>query len=86
MAQPMSLKEELKTLQTRLEAGRPPEVVAAMHQAVADLRASGIALKVLKVGDRAPEFALPNAAGVPVESRRLLAVGPLVVTFYRGRW
>jgi peroxiredoxin len=57
-----------------------------MHQAVADLRASGIALKVLKVGDRAPEFALPNAAGVPVESGRLLAVGPLVVTFYRGRW
>lgn len=86
MAQPMSLKEELKTLQTRLEAGRPPEVVAAMHQAVADLRASDIARKVLKVGDRAPEFALPNAAGVPVESRRLLAVGPLVVTFYRGRW
>jgi hypothetical protein len=86
MAQPMSLKEELKTLQTRLEAGRPPEVVAAMHQAVADLRASDIAQKVLKVGDRAPEFALPNAAGVPVESRRLLPVGPLVVTFYRGRW
>lgn len=86
MAQPMSLKEELKTLQTRLEAGRAPEVVAAMHQAVADLRASDIVLKVLKVGDRAPEFALPNAAGVPVESRRLLAVGPLVVTFYRGRW
>ena len=27
----MSLKEELKTLQTRLEAGRPVEVVAAMQ-------------------------------------------------------
>jgi hypothetical protein len=86
MAQLMSLKEELKVLQTRLEAGRPPEVVAAMRQAVADLRASDIALKVLKVGDRAPEFALPNAAGTPVESKRLLAAGPLVVTFYRGRW
>ena len=32
------------------EAGRAPEVVAAMHQAVADLRASDIVLKVLKVG------------------------------------
>jgi hypothetical protein len=86
MSQPTSLKEELKALRTRLEAGRPPEVVGAMHQAVADLRASDIASKVLKVGDRAPEFALPNAAGVPVDSRRLLATGPLVVTFYRGRW
>ena len=86
MTQPASLKEELKALQTRLEAGRPPEVVAAMHQAVTDLRASGIALKVLKAGDPAPKFALPNAAGVPVESSRLLAAGPLIVTFYRGRW
>ena len=86
MTQPASLKEELKALQTRLEAGRPPEVVAAMHQAVTDLRASDIALKVLKAGDPAPKFALPNAAGAPVESSRLLAAGPLVVTFYRGRW
>ena len=86
MTQSVSLKEELKALQTRLEAGRPPEVVAAMHQAVADLRASEIAVNVLKAGDRVPEFALPNAAGVPVESGHLLAAGPLVVTFYRGRW
>jgi hypothetical protein len=82
----MSLKEELKALQTRLEASRPPEVVAAMHRAVADLRASDIAQKVLKVGDRAPEFTLPNTAGSLVASKRLLAAGPLVVTFYRGRW
>ena len=86
MTQPVLLKKELKALQTRLEAGRPPAVVAAMHQAVADLRASAIALKVLKAGDPAPEFALPNATGMAVESRRLLAAGPLVVTFYRGRW
>ena len=61
-------------------------MVAAIHQAVADLRDSDIALEVLKAGDRAPEFVLPDAAGVPVESRRLLDAGPLVVTFYRGRW
>jgi len=44
------------------------------------------ASRVLKVGDRAPEFALPDSAGTVVDSRRLLAAGPLVVTFYRGRW
>src|ERR1700674_3098333 len=41
--QPMSLKADLKSLQTRLEAGRPAEVVAAMHRAVEELRASGAA-------------------------------------------
>jgi hypothetical protein len=35
---------------------------------VADLRASDIALKVLKAGDPAPEFAPPDATGVAVES------------------
>ncbi len=82
----MSLRLELKALQSRLEAGRPPEVVAAMHQAVADLRASDVSRTVLQVGARAPHFALPNAAGVTVESTRLLAAGPLVLTCYRGRW
>jgi hypothetical protein len=82
----MSLKTELKTLQTRLESGRPPEVIARMHRAVEELRSSGAVAKALKVGDKAPHFVLPNAAEQPVDSRALFARGPLVVTFYRGRW
>lgn len=82
----MSLKAELKALQTRLESGRPPDVVATMHRAVEDLRASGAADRILKPGDAAPHFVLPNAAEQPIDSRALLAKGPLVVTFYRGRW
>ena len=82
----MPLKAELKALQTRLESGRPAEVIATMHRAVDELRRSGAASKALKVGDAAPSFVLPNAAEQPVDSRALLAKGPLVVTFYRGRW
>ena len=82
----MSLKTELKALRTRLESNRPPEVIATMHRAVEELRTSGAAGKILKVGDTAPHFVLPNAAEQPVDSRALLANGPLVVTFYRGRW
>jgi len=82
----MSLKAELKALQTRLEAGRPADVVATMHRAVEELRTSGAAERVLKVGDRAPQFVLPNAAEQLIDSRALLAKGPLIVTFYRGRW
>jgi hypothetical protein len=82
----MPLKAELKALQTRLESGRPADVVATMHRAVEELRSSGAASKALKVGDKAPHFILPNAAEQLVDSRALLAQGPLVVTFYRGRW
>jgi len=82
----MPLKQDLKALQTRLESGRPPEVVATMHRAVEELRAFGAPGRVLKVGDRAPHFVLPNAEERLVDSRTLLAKGPLIVTFYRGRW
>ena len=82
----MPLKAELKALQTRLESNRPPDVIATMHRAVAELRSSGAAGKALKAGDVAPHFVLPNADEQPVDSRALLAKGPLIVTFYRGRW
>ena len=82
----MSLKAELKALQTRLESGRPADVVATMHRAVEELRTSGAVGRVLKAGDQAPEFMLPNAAEQLIDSRALLAKGPLIVTFYRGRW
>ena len=82
----MSLKDELKALRERAEAKRPAEIVATMHRAVDELRASGAPVRVLKPGVPAPPFALPNAEGRIVDSTALLARGPLVVTFYRGRW
>ena len=82
----MSLKEDLNALKTRLEAGRPADVIATMHRAVDELRASGAPDRVLHAGDRAPDFRLPNASEQIVDSQTLRARGPLVVTFYRGRW
>ena len=82
----MSLKEELKALRAKAEANRPPHIVATMRRAVDELRASGAAARVLKPGQSAPAFALPNADERIVDSKTLLARGPLVVTFYRGRW
>jgi hypothetical protein len=82
----MSLKEDLQALRARAEAKRAPEIVAAMHRAVDELRASGAPERVLKPGARAPHFALPDADERIVDSADLIARGPLVVTFYRGRW
>ena len=82
----MSLNDDLKSLRERAEAKRPPEIVAAMHRAVDELRMAGASARVLKVGDTAPRFALPNADERIVDSATLLGRGPLVVTFYRGRW
>jgi hypothetical protein len=82
----MPLKDELKALRDKAESKRPPEIVAQMRRAVDELRASGAPGRVLKVGDAAPHFALPDGDERIVDSTALLARGPLVVTFYRGRW
>jgi peroxiredoxin len=83
----MSLQDKLDAFKADFEGKKaPPEVVAVMHKATADLIASGQAARTLKVGARAPIFALPNAHGELVRSADLLARGPLALTFYRGIW
>lgn len=82
----MTLKEQLDAYQAQARAKRPAEWQAIMDRATEELRRSGIAERSLTVGDRAPDFALPNAAGQTVRSADLLARGHLVVSFYRGGW
>jgi peroxiredoxin len=62
------------------------ERMAVGERAVEELLHSGIEEKILPVGAMAPEFALKDAAGRLVRSADLLALGPLVIKFFRGRW
>jgi peroxiredoxin Q/BCP len=39
-----------------------------------------------KVGQRVPDFELPDSTGTPRRLSELVAVGPLVLLFYRGHW
>lgn len=82
----MSLQDEIQNLQEKFLKDVPRETVDIIFQATADLDASGIADKALKEGDSAPEFILPDAAGVEISSSELLSKGPLVLNFYRGGW
>lgn len=82
----MALADELIALRAKAQARVGPEVFGIMTRAVDELQQSGIVERSLKVGDRAPEFSLPDALGQTVHSKDLLAAGPLVVSFYRGGW
>jgi peroxiredoxin len=62
------------------------ERLAVGERAVAELFASGIEERILPVGALAPEFALKDSNGKLVRSRDLLASGPLIIKFFRGRW
>ncbi len=82
----MSLKETLEEIRAGFLKQAPPEAVEIMNRAVEDLAGSGIMDGVVGVGDKAPGFALPNPEGRTVALRDLLAQGPLVLSFYRGKW
>ncbi len=82
-----SLQDELDRITQNTRALVQPERLAISEQATAELFASGIEDRVLKPGAQAPEFTLPDAlTGKPVHSADLLALGPLVLKFFRGRW
>lgn len=82
----MSLAEKLDEIRAGAVKMIPADRLAIMHQATDDLRASGIMERVLKVGDRLPDFALKNTEGDEVRSSDLLSQGAVVLTVFRGSW
>ena len=82
----MSLQEKLNEHKAKFVSNAPKEITEIMHRATDDLRNSGIVERALNVGDRAPDFSLKNAEGVVIHSQDLLAKGPIVLSFFRGKW
>ena len=79
---------DLARLSTQLDAVTdqvPAEIGARIEAALAEVSASGVA-RGLAVGERAPEFTLPDAMGNEVSLAEHLAAGPVVLQFYRGDW
>ena len=82
-----TLQDRLDAITARTRSLVQPERLATSEQAIAELFASGIEQHVLKVGMPAPAFSLVDSqTGKPIHSADLLALGPLVVKFFRGRW
>ena len=82
----MSLKEKLDGRREEFKTDSAPGSPGDHAQGTEDLRNSGILDRALKVGDRGPGFELKNVEGNLVRSYELLKSGPLVLTFYRGKW
>jgi peroxiredoxin len=82
----MPLQPQLDEITSNTRRLVQPERLAVSEQAVEELFATGIEERILPVGAKAPEFTLPDANGKLIKSSDLLALGPLIVNFFRGRW
>lgn len=67
-------------------ATKPPELIGPLLKETEKLVQSDITDKVIRVGETFPEFTLPDENGNLINSKDLLAKGPLAVSFYRGIW
>jgi peroxiredoxin len=80
------LQDQLDEITANTRTLVQPERLAIGERAVEELFATGIEKNILPVGAKIPEFALPDASGRIVRSSDLLALGPVVLDFFRGRW
>jgi peroxiredoxin len=81
-----TLKEALDERRTLMQK-YVPEATQALHRRVVEqLQASDAAASALPVGSAAPPFELPDHNGKPVSLVSLIANGPAVLLFFRGRW
>lgn len=84
----MTERTHLQTLSDRLEeqaSKAPPEVLERIKAAQAGIAESGLT-PGLDVGEKAPDFSLPDATGRTVSLYERLRDGPVVLSFYRGEW
>ncbi|KUJ09641.1 AhpC-TSA-domain-containing protein [Mollisia scopiformis] len=82
----MSLATELNAKFAEFHANAPAELKEPVKKSMSDFIASYNLDDAIKVGDKLPEFHLQGASGDMVDSKQLLANGPILVTFYRGNW
>lgn len=79
------LRSQIKSLEQSLPP-LSPQQAELLERASRELANSGITEGVLKAGEEAPDFTLPNAVGIPITLSSALQGGPVVLTFYRGIW
>ena len=83
----ISLQDRLDRITQNTRALVQPERLAVSEMATEDLFNTGIEDRILKVGAQAPAFVLEDAlTHKPVSSADLIALGPVIVNFFRGRW
>jgi peroxiredoxin len=82
----MSYLEQREQLHARLADQAPAALLDGFAAAAQRLDAIDFAARAPKVGDEAPDFALPDQHGDEVWLSALLRGGPAVLIFYRGEW
>lgn len=81
----LPLNERLRAIASEVRR-RSPEFADAVDDFVGRLETAQAGANAPQVGERMPEFTMPDQDGRLVGLDKLLADGPLVLAFHRGHW
>ena len=82
----MALQQKLDAFRANFETQLGPEGKTILDNEALRVKTTGVEERALKVGQRAPNFELPDMRGHKVSLAQLHAEGPLALVFYRGLW
>ena len=82
----MSLNAQLQALFDSIKGQAPPPVIEKALAIFKRLRDAGLGEEAPKAGDKAPDVQFKTLENETVALSSLLASGPVVLVFYRGRW
>jgi len=80
------LEERLAKIREGAKERIPEEVRRTMARATGELKSSGIVERAAAVGEEAPGFVRLTPDGERIGLGELLKEGPVVLSFFRGRW
>jgi len=80
-----NMQEQYNEYISKFKQNASQEVQDKMRKAINELERSDDG-KGLRVGEKAPNFTLPDATGKGVTLEDVLKNGPVILTFYRGGW
>ena len=81
-----TLKQQLDAQSAAFAKQMPTPLINTINGAIQGVEDTGILENAINVGDKAPDFELPDATGKTVKLSTLLADGSVVLTWYRGNW
>lgn len=86
MIDTMVLEDTLKEIKSNALSRLGPDFLAAAEKSIEELRRSDIVERFVKVGEMAPDFQASNPKGDLISLTSLVGQGPVIISFYRGRW
>jgi hypothetical protein len=81
-----SLAAQLHETKEKFLTTAPAETIRHFVHFIDELENSPIRENALALGQKAPDFTLPDALGLNTTLSELLETGPVILTWYRGGW